>query len=271
MVRSKGNLSPHHKLILGLLILLPLLIVLGKCSFLPTSDFLTRTITLDDVPHSMYRRLQYVLFVPLGAILVCLCRLTLGIRVLGPFRSILLGAAFRITGVVNGLVFLAIAIAVIVGIRPTLKTIKLPYFARVSVILSLVSVLIISTMILGNRLGDDSITKVAYFPIIVLCLVGDAFSRILVKEGARSVFWRTGMTIVVALILTFCIQMPSLLTFLLKYPELLVTQIGLIVVIAEYFDLRLLQWMNPGVDEESDGAVEDRHDPQGSGNVNLAA
>ena len=262
MGHPKGNLTRGQKLILGLVLVVPLLVTLGKCSFMPTSEFLNWAISLGDLPVGMHKRLLYVLTVPMGAILVVLCRLTLGIRLLGPFRSILLALSFGITGIWMGIVFMAVVVGTITGIRPALKAMKLPYFARMSVILSVVSVVIIATIILGCRLqvGDlnilgwhldaSDLKNVAFFPIFVLCLVGDAFARILTKEGLRSALWRATMTVFVGVVLTWLFMIPGLKQLLLDYPELLITQVGLIVVIAEYFDLRLLRWMNPGTDDD---------------------
>jgi hypothetical protein len=48
MKLSKGNLSGKHKLVLGLLFAVPLIVVIGKCSMLPTSDFFSRVFSLAD-------------------------------------------------------------------------------------------------------------------------------------------------------------------------------------------------------------------------------
>jgi hypothetical protein len=130
---SKGNLSNSHKLALGLFFALPLLIIIGKWSLLPTCGLFERLFSLADMPHKMNSRISYILFVPFGATIVVFFRLVLGIRLMGPFRSILIAIAFQITGILPGLIFLSMVVGVVVLIRPQTKAIKLPYFARVSV------------------------------------------------------------------------------------------------------------------------------------------
>ena len=49
----------------------------------------------------------------------------------------------------------------------------------------------------------------------------------------------------VAIGITFIAQIQQLQSILLNYPELLVLQTGVIILIAEAFDLRLFQWVNP--------------------------
>ena len=90
MTQPKGHHTAKHLWLLGLLIGLPLALMIGKLSWLPTSEVLRQFVSLSGVPGEMSDRVSYVLFIPLGALVVVVVRLTLGIRVLGPFRSILL-------------------------------------------------------------------------------------------------------------------------------------------------------------------------------------
>ena len=257
MKLGKGNLRPWHKWGLALLILMPLLLVALKWDTMPTAEPLQRYVSLVGLPEQTHDRLIYVLFVPLGAILIVLCRLTLGIRVLGPFRSILLAVAFQFTGILTGLLFLAIVIGAVVAVRPLLKTMRLPYFGRVSVLLSLISVIIIATILIASSVENDLLRQVAHFPIVVLCLMGDAFARTLVKEGAVSALWRGTMTAAVAVLIAALAQLEWLRLLLLAYPELLVLQMGLVILVSEYLDLRLLQGLNPEVNDAEDAERED--------------
>lgn len=247
---SKGNLSGKQKLVLAVLLIAPLLVILGKWSVLPTSEFLMRCFSLAEIPEEMQHRIRYILFIPFGAVLVVFSRLTLGIRVLGPFRSILIAVAFQITGIVLGLFFLTIVIGVIVAIRPLLKAIRLPYFGRVSVILSAVASIMVISFFCSEWLGIESLRQVTYFPIVVLCLTGEGFARTLTREGLRSAMWRGTMTAFVAVLITLLSRIPGFVYLLLRFPELLIVQIGCIVIIAEFFDLRLLQWLNPSIDKK---------------------
>jgi len=246
---SKGNLSNSHKLTLGLFFALPLLIIIGKWSLLPTCGLFERLFSLADMPHKMNLRIAYILFVPFGATVVVFFRLVLGIRLMGPFRSILIAIAFQITGILPGLVFLAMVIGVVVLIRPQTKAIKLPYFARVSVILSAVASIMILALLSGSWLDIESLCRMAYFPIIALCLMGEGFAKTLSKEGLKSAVWRGMATVFVAVLITLFSQIDGFRSMFLYYPELLLCQIGCIVVIAEFLDLRLLSFLNPPKDK----------------------
>lgn len=242
---SKGNLSNKEKIAVALLLVVPLLIAIGKWSVLPTSDLFLRVFSLNHIPRNMHHRVTYILFVPFGATLVVFFRLFLGIRLLGPFRSILIAVAFQITGIPLGLTFLAMVTGVIVAIRPRIKAIHLPYFARVSVILSAVASIMIIALLSSAWFDLDALRRMAYFPIFALSLTAEGFAKTLSKEGLKSAAWRGFMTAFVAVLITLISQINGFKNLFLYYPELLIMQMGFIMVIAEFFDLRLLRWLNP--------------------------
>lgn len=247
---NKKKLSGKHKLVLGLLIIVPLLVVVGKWSALPTSGLFMRILSLANLSANMQNRVGYILFVPFGATLVVFFRLVLGIRLLGPFRSILLAVAFQITGILLGLIFLAVVIGIVVAIRPFIRAIRLPYFARVSVILSTVASIMLLAFLSSAWLKYESLHLVAYFPIVVLCLTSEGFAKTLSREGLRSALWRGVMTALAAVLITILFQINRFRGLFLYYPELLILEIGCIIVMAKFFDFRLLAWLNPPVSKK---------------------
>lgn len=248
---SKGNLSKKEKVAIALLFIVPLLIAIGKWSVLPTSDMFLKVFSLSDIPRNMHNRVAYILFVPFGATLVVFFRLVLGIRLLGPFRSILIAVAFQITGIPLGLAFLAMVTGVIVMIRPRIKAIHLPYFARVSIILSAVACIMIVALLSSAWFDLDALRRMAYFPIFALSLTAEGFAKTLSKEGLKSATWRGAMTALVAVLITLISQVDGFRNLFLYCPELLIMQMGCIVIIAEFFDLRLLRWINPPAAKEA--------------------
>jgi hypothetical protein len=245
MDQNKKNASGKRKWLLVLIFLLPALLMIGKLSALPSSDFLRHWLSLAHLPLLPAHRLQYVLFVPLGAAVVVFFRQTLGVRLLGPFRSILIAVAFQITGIMPGLLFLVLIISIIVAIRPLIKTLRLPYFARISTMLSAVSLVMLLVILCCEWLGLTLVEGVAYFPIVVICLTAEGFARTLLKEGWGSALWRGGMTAFVAVLITLISQISQVSKLLMEFPELLLTQVGLIVLIPHCLDLRLLEKLNP--------------------------
>jgi len=246
---SKGNLSAKHKIVLSLLFIIPLLIMVSKWSVLPTSSFFLRHFSLADLSKSMQTRVAYTLFIPFGATVAVLFRLVLGIRLFGPFRSILIAVAFKIMGIQLGLIFLVVVVSIVVLIRPIFKAIKLPYFARVSVLLSAVALIMLFALHMSTWFDFKPLSRVVYFPIIALCLMGESFARTLSIESMRSALWRAAMTVIVGILITLIAQINGFWNLFLYFPELLIVQIAFNVIIAEFFDLRLLARLNPSAEK----------------------
>jgi hypothetical protein len=114
--------TPNSKLPLAALFLIPLALAIGRLPFLPTSSFLTGYFSLAHLSDHFRAALENVLFVPTGALVVVIFRLTLGIQMLGLFRPILLAIAFNIIGIPISVAFLVVVLTFIVFLRPFLST-----------------------------------------------------------------------------------------------------------------------------------------------------
>ena len=235
---------------------LPLALIVLKLPAMPTAEFLNEHASLSGLTEKLQDKLSHILFVPLGAVLVVLVRLTLGLRVLGPFRSILLAVAFQTTGALMGMVFLAVTVLIVVAIRSPIGSLKLPYFGRITVMLSSVAVLMTLGVMAGSWFHLNVLQAIAYFPIIVLCLIADAFGRALKQEGIRSALFRGVMTALVGVLLAVFAGIPQIHNLFIWYPELLVAQIGLIVLISRRMNWRLLERFNPKVGEDEEDEYE---------------
>jgi hypothetical protein len=265
---STLHFSRKQLCLIAALLAVPLLVMAGKLPCLPFAKFFWTHFSLLDLPAKMQNHVEHIAFVPLGATLVVFFRLTLGVRVLGPFRSILLAFAFAATGILLGLVFLAVTITIVVAIGPLIKGMRLPYFGRISAMLSTVALLIVLGILSGTWLDFHALHKVAYFPLVVLCLIGEAFVRTASREGPRSALWRSLMTALLAVLLTFLAGIPALQGLLLRFPEVLSAQTACILLIAKYCTWRWLEWLNPkvGIDEDEDKDEDDfwiaKHTPR---------
>jgi 7 transmembrane helices usually fused to an inactive transglutaminase len=222
---------------------------------LPTAPFLSRHLTLLDAPRGLQQTLDDILLVPIGALVVVTFRLTLGIHVLGPFRSILLAFAFLVTGIWLGLLFLAVTVAILVVIRPLIKSLRLPYFGRVSVMISTVALVMVAWTLIGGWLSAPSLRNLAHFPIVVLVLVGEKVAVTIRKQGTRTGLWRATTTALIGVVLTGIASIPGLDRLLRGRPELILVEIAMIVIVSTVCQWRLLQSLNPRPQAHARGGV----------------
>jgi hypothetical protein len=233
---------------------LPVLIVALKC-FGPQAQWLRDTLTLETLTPHLQHTAQHILFLPLAAVAVVFFRLTLGLRVLGPFRAILLAWAFHYTGVLVGTLLLLVTVVALVLLRKPIVKLKLGYFGRITVMLSAVAVLMTLFLLTSTWTGATWLQQIAHLPVVVLCLISEAFVEVLRKEGYASAVWRMFTTIVLGMFIAMIAAWPLPGFIMIAHPELLLFQIGLIVVIARLCKWKLLDKWNPGLDDDEEPAA----------------
>jgi len=243
--RSRRRLGERDLWIVLGLVAVVIGLMAYKLSGLPGSQAFADWFSFQRLPPDMRARTYHLLFTPLGALAVVFVRVTLGIRVLGPFRSVLLAIAFQMTGAAVGVAFFALVIGVVVAVRPAFKRMRLPYFGRSAAMLVAVASMVLLGMLAGMAMGIREVERVAYFPVVVLTLAGDAFAVTMRKEGWRSAYWRAGATVLLALAITWVASFHGLRSALVRFPELVLLMLAGIILICEFMSLRLFQHLNP--------------------------
>lgn len=256
-MRPKGNLARRELGLLLFLAAVPVLMVLTRILAMPgvldgaepgfvraIGSALNEKLSLHSVPFTEREHILYLLFLPTSALLIALARLTFGIRVLG-FRSILISVGFQESGILPSLVLIAVVVATIVLVRPLLRRIRLPYYARVSVVLCIASMILVAALLAAPWVHSEAVWSVAFFPVIVLGLLAEGIARTLDRDDVLTASWRAGTTILLAGLLALVCQVRVLRETLLEFPELAITQIVAIVLVSEFLDLRLFQdWIS---------------------------
>lgn len=240
--------------LLTILILVPALIMAGKHPLFMTSGAFRSWFTLSDLPKHVQPHVEYMLFVPLSAIVVAFFRLALGMPVLSLFRPILTAIAFRIMGIPMGIAFLALVLGSAVVTRPLLK--DLHYYGRMPVLLSFVSCFMVVPLLFTRSWHEAWLQHLAYFPLISLALICEAFVKILDEKGLAEAAWPTLNTILVAIVISLIAGFHGALHLVVYYPEVLVMQIGIVLFIAEFMHFEWLQGKNPFVFKNAPAAEE---------------
>jgi len=241
-MKPQNRTAPSNHF-LSALFALPLLLVLAKVSGVPGSELISKGLSAADLSPHLRRVAENILLIPLGAVVVVAVRLTLGLRVLGLFRPILLAMAFLAIGVPLGLAFLVPVLALVVTLRPLLRTDH--NYARVAVLLSLVASFLMLPLIVGHSWNIAWLQRLAGFPIIALCLTCESFAKVADAEGSREAVWRALITVAAAMIITAIADIRGAVELFLRFPELLLAQAGCVLLINKHLNLRLLDGFNP--------------------------
>ncbi|GCL47276.1 D-alanine--D-alanine ligase B [Microcystis aeruginosa NIES-3787] len=206
--------------------------------------FLNAVVTLEWVPTLQRHAVIYVMLLPTAALLITLARLTFGLRVLG-FRSVLIAVGFQEVGLGPSLLIIAVVVGVIAAMRPWMRRIRLPLYARISLILAITAGIQIFFLMVGSWQRSHMIFNLAFFPVIILAMMAEGIAGTLDQSRPATAAWRLTWTLALALVLFGLMNFGPFLKLLLRAPELMILQIVAIVLIAEFLDFRLLQdWQN---------------------------
>jgi hypothetical protein len=228
-----------------ILLLVPLLLTLGRLSGLPGAGRLSEILDLSTLPPPLRAHVHQVLFVPVGALVVVIGRLVLGLRPLGVLSPILLAMALPVTGVLPGVGFVGFTLLLTtVFVRPLLKSRGLPYSARVATLLSCVAIFMLLPLV-ALRGVSDAAAEFAFFPVVALGLVTERFAATLRSEGTAVAATRTAVSLGEAVVIA-TVATHGGANLLLHRPELLLAQMALMILISQHMSWKLWERRRSG-------------------------
>jgi ABC-type spermidine/putrescine transport system permease subunit II len=119
------------------------------------------------------------------------------------------------------------------------------YYVRVPLMLSLTAACLVVPLLVDKSWHLETLRHVAYFPLINLALMCEGFTKILNDKGLRAAVWPTLNAIIAAIVIALLAGIHGALHLLLGYPEVLLMQAGIVLLIGKYLDLQLFAGRNP--------------------------
>ncbi len=180
-----------------------------------------------------------LLLVPIGALVVVLLRILVGLRTSGTFMPVLIALAFIQTDLLPGLIILLTLVIVGLWIRSYLSKLDLLMVARLAAVVIVVVILMAGLSIFSYKLGLDEFLSITFFPMIIIAWTIERMSIVWEEDGASEVLIQGGGSLVVAIIayLTMTNHLVEHLTY--NFPEVLLIELGLILVLGQYTGYRL--------------------------------
>ena len=144
------------------------------------------------------RLVEFLLLLPIAALIVCIFRNIIGLESFGTFAPALLGLAFRELDSLPGiLVFVSI---VLVGwmMRKVMDHYHLLQVPRTSFMLSLVVILLIGAIVTANLYDLPATKYISLFPMVILTGMIERFWTLEVEDGTTSSFRTLVATMLIA-------------------------------------------------------------------------
>jgi uncharacterized protein with transglutaminase domain len=191
------------------------------------------------LPIEQQNAFKMILLLPIGALIVVIMRLIIGIRTSGTFMPILIALALIQTTLITGIIMFLIVVSTGLFIRSYLSRLNLLFVARISAVIIVVIAIMASISIISHKLGLSQAMTVTFFPMIILAWTIERMSVLWEEDGPREVFIQGAGSLLTAVIayLFMTNRIVEYLTF--NFPELMLVNLALILILGQYTGYRL--------------------------------
>ncbi|MBT5219519.1 MAG: inactive transglutaminase family protein [Woeseia sp.] len=143
--------------------------------------------SIHSLPIAEQAMFKTILLLPIGALVVCILRILVGLRTSGTFMPVLIALAFIETSLMTGLVGFLLVVAVGLMIRSYMSHLNLLLVARISAVIITVIAIIAVFSVFSHRVGLTEGLKITFFPMIILSWTVERMSILWEEEGWREV------------------------------------------------------------------------------------
>ena len=174
-----------------------------------------------------------LLLLPVIAAIIAGARHLVGIRGFGIFLPAALAVTFVATGPIVGIGMFLVIVTVSTTARIILRKtkIKLQYLPRMALILLFVVMGVLGVLFTAPFLRRPDLANVSIFPVLILVLLAEDFSRVQLGKSVNTAVGLTTETLILALVSYVFLTSKQVQEFALLNPEILI----LIVLVFNFF------------------------------------
>lgn len=186
----------------------------------------------------------YLLLLPGVAALIAATRHLIGIRGFGIFLPASLSLVFVAIGPLVGIGLFLVIVFVSTLTRVILRAlkIKLQYLPRMSLLLFFVVISVLGVLFLAPLFSNKAIANVSIFPVLILVLLAEEFSRVQIGKSVKVAVDLTIETLILALSSYIFLSLDSVQKFVLLEPEVYLFMVFIFnFLMGKYVGLRLME------------------------------
>jgi hypothetical protein len=206
-----------------------------------TARRLLKSLSLYMLPPTEQRLVEFLLLMPLAALIVCVFRNLIGLYSFGTFAPALVGLAFRDLHSLPGiLVFVSI---LLLGwlMRRVLDCYHLLQVPRVACMLTLVVIVLITAIIAANFQEVAATRYMPLFPLVILTGMIERFWTLEVEDSTTASFKTLLSTMFIAAIIALIVGRDVVANQMFRYPETLGIIMAAQLLIGRYTGYRLAE------------------------------
>jgi hypothetical protein len=196
-------------------------------------------VSLYALPPAEARLVEFLLLLPIAALIICLFRNIIGLTSFGTFAPALIGLAFRSLESLPGILVFVSIVLIGWGMRRIMDRYHLLQVPRTAFMLSLVVIVLISGIVAANYQDLAATRYVSLFPIIILTGMIERFWTLESEDGTTASFKTLLGTMVIAASISLLVSIPAVINHMVKFPETLGLIMACQLLIGRYTGYRL--------------------------------
>lgn len=197
--------------------------------------------SIHSLPVEEQALFKNLLLIPIGALVVVLMRVFVGVKTAGTFMPVLIALAFMQTSLLVGVPLFVLLISVGLWIRSYLSRLNLLLVSRVSAVIIAVVGLIGVFSVMSFQMGLNAGLTVVFFPMIILAWTIERMSILWEEEGPHEVMVQTGGSLLTAVI-AFLIMDSTLVKHLaFNFMGVQLVILSIVLLAGSYTGYRLLE------------------------------
>ena len=186
--------------------------------------------------------LRLLLLLPIGGLLVAFLRNIVGIKTFGVFLPALIAFSLTHTGLASGLLLFVVLILLIGLISYPFDKLGLLYTPKLVISLTIMIAVMVLATYAGMTYDIPWLTTISFFPIIILTIAAERFSRATMEDGYKVAFNKLLQTLLATVICFGVLSLSWLPLVLILFPEIMLLIIVLAALLGRYIGIRWIEF-----------------------------
>lgn len=156
--------------------------------------------SIHSLPIEEQAMFKTIMLIPIGALIVVLLRVIVGLKTSGTFMPVLIAVAFVQTQLLPGIVGFVLIVGTGLVIRSYLSRLNLLLVSRISAVIITVILIISVFTVVAFKIGLIEGLRITFFPMVILSWTIERMSILWEEEGAKQVIVQGGGSLLTAVI-----------------------------------------------------------------------
>lgn len=197
--------------------------------------------SIHSLPIEEQALFKTILIIPIGALVVCILRVLIGLKTSGTFMPVLIALTFVQTSLVVGLFGFLLVVATGLVIRSYLSRLNLLLVPRITAVIITVIAIIGIFSVFSYKLGLTEGLRITFFPMIILSWTIERMSILWEEEGSKEVVKQGGGSLLTAVLAYWVMTDPWVRHLTFNFLGLQFVIMALVLMIGSYTGYRLFE------------------------------